>query len=81
MTDQNLQFLLVYDHGLGRLVRIETFEDADAAVEEYSRVEQLSLRDGALEVVLIGADSLETVRVTHANYFESTATSPYLIGL
>src|SRR5690625_3280642 len=35
-----------------------------------------------IEVVLIGSDSLETVRRTHANYFEAkVSTSKYLAGL
>lgn len=81
MTDRDIQFLLVYDHSLGKLLDIRTFEDPDEAVEEYSSVEQRFIRHGAVEVVLIGADSLDTVRVTHANYFEGSVTSPYLIGL
>lgn len=81
MTDRDLQFLLVYDHRLGRLVRCEAFEDVDAAVAECSRLEQEFILERSVEVVLIGSDSLETVRITHANYFEGSVTSPYLIGL
>jgi hypothetical protein len=33
-------------------------------------------------VVLIGSDSIETVRLTHANYFDgSVAISKYLVDL
>jgi predicted ATPase len=36
----------------------------------------------AIEIVLIGSDSLETVKVTHANYFDGTvAASKYFIGI
>jgi hypothetical protein len=35
-----------------------------------------------MEIVLIGSDSLETVMLTHANYFDGTASvSKYLVGL
>jgi hypothetical protein len=36
----------------------------------------------AIEIVLIGSDSLETVKVTHANYFDGTvAASKYFVGI
>lgn len=35
-----------------------------------------------MEVVLIGSDSLATVKQTHANYFEAEGpTSKYLAGI
>ncbi len=34
------------------------------------------------EIVLIGSDSFETVKLTHANYFDGTVSvSKYLAGL
>jgi hypothetical protein len=74
-------FLLVYDHALGRLVSLEDFADGARALEAYSAKERMHLKDPHIEIVLIGADSLDTVRVTHANYFEGSVTSPYLLGL
>jgi hypothetical protein len=36
----------------------------------------------ASELVLIGSDSLETVKITHANYFDGTvAVSKYFAGI
>lgn len=37
----------------------------------------------AIEIVLIGSDSLDTVRLTHANYFDGSAAaaSKYLSGI
>lgn len=36
----------------------------------------------ALEIVLIGSDSIETVRLTHANYYDGMVTvSQYLAGI
>jgi len=35
-----------------------------------------------MQIVLIGSDSLETVRITHANYFAPTGSeSGYFAGL
>lgn len=35
-----------------------------------------------MEIVLIGSDSLSTVKLTHANYFDgSVAVSKYLEGI
>jgi hypothetical protein len=35
-----------------------------------------------MEIVLIGSDSLDTVKLTHANYFDgSVAISKYLVGV
>jgi hypothetical protein len=35
-----------------------------------------------IEIVLIGSDSIETVKRTHANYFDGTVTiSRYLAGI
>lgn len=76
-------FLLVFDHEQGRLLEeIKFGEDSDAAVSAYAEKE-LAYRDRDLiEIVLIGSDSLETVKLTHANYFDGTvAISKYLVGL
>lgn len=76
-------FLLIFDHEQGRLLEDIRFnEDSDAAVAAYAQKE-LEYRDRDLiEIVLIGSDSLETVQLTHANYFDGTvAISKYLAGL
>ena len=74
-------YLLVFDHRLGKLTRCEEFADATKAVEAYSATEREHEGENYLEIVLIGSDSLETVRRTHSNYFDSTVQSPYLAGL
>ena len=76
-------FLLVFDHEQGRLLEeIKFGEDSDSAVAAYAEKE-LAYRDQDLiEIVLIGSDSLETVKLTHANYYDgSVAVSKYLVGL
>jgi hypothetical protein len=72
----------VFDHSKGELIRTEVFEHVEPAMAAYEEVEGQYRRDALVEVVLIGSDSLETVKITHANYFDgSVAISKYLVGL
>jgi hypothetical protein len=70
MSDELLHhFLLVWD-ARSRKVTVEDLgEDADAAAQRYSDVEVEYEGKPGYEVVLIGADSLDTIRQTHAHYF------------
>ena len=62
-------FLVVYDV-VRSLANVEDFgEDYDAALTAYSEREQEHRFDPAFEVVLLGADSLETIKKTHSSYF------------
>lgn len=83
MTERIQHFLLVFDHGVDRLIHTEDYgEDADAAMAAYASTEAEYRDRKDVEVVLIGSDSLETVKRTHANYFEgSISTSKYLAGI
>lgn len=76
-------FLLVFDHSRGELLdTVEFGQDAKRATEEYAKAEKQYRGSDMIEIVLVGADSLDTVRLTHANYFDgSAAISQYLIGL
>lgn len=69
-------FLLVFDHRAGALVgEVREFDGVDDAVDAYEAAEsQFDQFSDDVEVVLIGSDSLETVRQTHANYFDGTAS-------
>lgn len=63
-------FLLVYDHKSDELVRVVEFgEDVEQATEAYAKMEAEYSLDAAVDIVLVGSDSLETVKVTHRNYF------------
>jgi hypothetical protein len=81
--DRIQHFLLVFDHDLGKLLEMEDFkDDGERAVEAYAAKERAYRTRSMVEIVLIGSDSAETVRLTHANYFDgSVAVSKYLIGL
>jgi hypothetical protein len=86
MASDIRHFLLVFDHNQAKLVDLQEFDtDSEAAVAAYAAKEreigQLGA-ESALEIVLIGSDSLATVRLTHANYFDGTvAKSKYLVGI
>jgi len=83
MAQTLLHFLLVFDHDEGKLVEDYAFgNDSDAAVTAYAAKESEYQGRPSIEIVLIGSDSLETVRLTHANYFDGTvAVSKYLAGI
>jgi hypothetical protein len=74
-------FLIVFDHREERLLSCREFSDADEAIAEYSRTEREREGRDDVEVVLIGSDSIETVKRTHANYFDARVASEYLRGL
>lgn len=63
-------FLLVFDHRSNKLVEQQSFgSDAHKATQRYGEMEQQYKDCHAIDIVLVGSDSIETVKVTHANYF------------
>lgn len=83
MNEPIRHFLLVYDHDQGKLVGTQEFESSDEAVQAYAAKEkEIGEMDSRMEIVLIGSDSIETVKLTHANYFDgSVSVSKYLVGI
>lgn len=74
-------FLLVYDLRAQRLISQRRFDDGAEAAVAYAALEAENRGRSDLEIVLVGADSIETIKRTHAHYFErSGAASPYLAG-
>lgn len=70
MTEALLRyFLLVFDPSNGRSAEVRTFEETDDALDAYRDTEHRFRGQQGIQVVLIGADSLETVKKTHSNYF------------
>ena len=76
-----IHFLLTYDLRTGHL-EVREFDDPDEATRAYGEAERGHLDDRDLEIVLVGSDSLETVKQTHGHYFSDAArvTLPELIG-
>lgn len=64
-------FLIQYNRKQGRIVRIESFVDADLNQAEELRLE-LDLGQEGIddEIVLLEAENEEAVRRTHRRYFE-----------
>jgi hypothetical protein len=83
MTGSIQHFLLVFDHEKGKLIKEQHFgSEADAALAAYAQLEREHQDERMIEIVLIGSDSIETVRLTHANYYDGTvAVSKYLAGI
>ncbi|MGH7777368.1 MAG: hypothetical protein ACREPI_09345 [Candidatus Dormibacterales bacterium] len=84
MTAPIQHFLIVFDHAAGKLAEdvVEFGVDSERAVAAYAAKEKELEGREAMEIVLIGSDSLDTVKLTHANYFDgSVAVSEYLVGI
>lgn len=63
-------YLLVYDRDADKLIEtIEFGRNWKKAVDAYDKKEREYWGRPRIEVVLIGSDSLETIKITHANYF------------
>lgn len=65
------QFLIVFDRQTGRLVELREFEaeEEDKAFAVRFERELAERSRPNIEVVLLGAESLEQVKTTHARYF------------
>lgn len=61
--------LLAYDHDKRELVHTQEFSDSSEATAAYMEMEQKYRDRSRLEIVLIGSDSIETIKITHSNYF------------
>jgi hypothetical protein len=80
-----VHFLLVYDREKQQLVLEQPYTDPAEALRAYEDMEERHRDDQQMEIVLVGADSIETVMLTHGNYFAAEpgepAASPYLTGV
>lgn len=73
LLSRSNNWLIIYNWRSGtfeRWMRLGT--DAEAAAERYGEYERRYPYESGYEVVLIGADSAETLRHTHAHYFGRT---------
>lgn len=66
--DEIKHFLVAYDPATGK-TKVRSFgTDYDAAQAAYAEAERAN-SDERLDIVLLGADSLETIKQTHSSYF------------
>ena len=69
MAPPEQYFILIYDVP-SRALEIERFGSGyGAAAGRYSALEEQHRNDEGIEVVLVGADSIETIQKTHSHYF------------
>ena len=72
-------FLIVFDLKRRELLLSRDLgEDGQRAAVVYSEYEARFRDDPGKEIVLIGADSLDTIRHTHAQYFGIARPEPLL---
>jgi hypothetical protein len=67
--DEIKHFLVAFDPATGK-TNVKPFGvDYDAAQAAYAEAEQANTDDEGLDIVLLSADSLETIKQTHSSYF------------
>jgi hypothetical protein len=67
-TGDLVYFLIIYDTATEDIVALKEFSRASDAEAAYFAAER-EYRDDQLQVVLFGADSIDSVRATHPHYF------------
>ena len=72
---KTIDFLIAFDHDARKQISLEEFRDTARALEAYSEREEQYRDNPRVEVVLLGADSIEAIKVTHSNYFEDRANA------
>ena len=71
--DDIKHFLLTYETSSGK-VKVKSFgTDYDAAQAAYAEAEQANGFDVGFDIVLLSADSLDTIKKTHSSYFSNGA--------
>lgn len=69
--DEIKHFLITFDPSTGNTSVRQFGTDYDAAQDAYAHAEQANRLDSRLDIVLLSADSLETIEQTHSSYFGS----------
>lgn len=64
-------YLVRYDIGKGKAIVSPFDDDYEAAMEAYSAAEEQYRDQRNFDIVLLSADSLETIQRTHSSYFST----------
>lgn len=72
---KTIDFLITFDHDTRRQIGFEEFRDTARALKAYGEREEQYRDNPRVEVVLLGAHSVDAIKVTHSNYFEDTANA------
>jgi hypothetical protein len=67
--DEIKHFLIAFDPSTGAADVRSFGTDYDAAQAAYAEAEEANGLGGALDIVLVSADSLKTIKKTHSSYF------------
>ena len=71
--DEIKHFLVTYHLATGE-TEVRSFDtDYDAAQVAYAEAERANAEEEELDIVLLSADSLETIEQTHSSYFKGSA--------
>lgn len=71
MSPEHIEhYLVIYDIPAAKADVISYGTDYEAAVEAYDEIEKQHREDAHIDVVLLGSDSVETLKRTHSSYFE-----------
>ena len=80
MSESDIKhFLVVYDLNAEKATVREFGTDYDAALATYAEAEEDFANRDAYDIVLIGAESLETIKRTHSSYFHTEQTFESLL--
>ncbi|MCY3661635.1 MAG: hypothetical protein OXH28_02275 [bacterium] len=72
---KTIHFLITYDRSNRQLLNLERFHNGKKAVDTYGEREREYADRPQIEVVLLGADSEDAIRVTHPVYFRTEPLS------
>jgi hypothetical protein len=67
------QFVLVYDTTAGTLTELKQFRDARAASDAVIELERRYADVTNVHVVMLGGESLESLKATHGTYFRDVS--------
>ena len=70
---KTIDFLIAFDRDARKQISLEEFRNTAKAVKAYGEREEQYRDNPRVEVVLLGAESIDAIKVTHSNYFEDTA--------
>lgn len=62
-------FLLAFDHASNTLLIQQEFADIHVATIAYEALEEQYRNSPRMDIVLVGSDSIESVKITHSTYF------------
>ena len=70
---KTIDFLITFDRDARKQVSMEEFRNTAQALKAYGEREEQYRDNPRVEVVLLGAESIGAIKVTHSNYFDDTA--------